>query len=304
MPRPSKDAMPVNAKAPKSIGSTQSLTAFVKGVCDIMRRSNCASALQYVSELTWILFLRILDAQESRQREVADVQGRAFAPALRAPLRWKDWAALIDEKSTARTPEGKPFGWKRHELSDRIGGLIAFINNELLPYLPSLNGFPDWRERAGNAGKPSPGFARWLASRGTTAAESDFSWAVDFDVRRAQAREDMAPHLAEVVQQRDEILRLKELHTQMRHSGVEAEALAACRELQSRVEKSKREAEARANAIDVAVYDLKTVNPRARNERDTRTPGEILDSIATHGAQVEQALTQLRRHVMMAGEVP
>ena len=51
-------------KQPKSIGSTQSLSAFVKSICDVMRRSNCASALQYVPELTWILFLRILDAQE------------------------------------------------------------------------------------------------------------------------------------------------------------------------------------------------------------------------------------------------
>jgi type I restriction enzyme M protein len=29
-----------------------------------MRRSNCEGALQYVPELTWILFLRILDEQE------------------------------------------------------------------------------------------------------------------------------------------------------------------------------------------------------------------------------------------------
>ncbi|MFB1487003.1 MULTISPECIES: hypothetical protein [unclassified Thiocapsa] len=47
---------------PRSIQSLGSLSAFVKGVCDVMRRSNCASALQYVPELTWILFLRILDA--------------------------------------------------------------------------------------------------------------------------------------------------------------------------------------------------------------------------------------------------
>ncbi len=38
-----------------------------------MRRSNCASALQYVPELTWILFLRILGAQESRDKEKAEV---------------------------------------------------------------------------------------------------------------------------------------------------------------------------------------------------------------------------------------
>ncbi|MCC6195270.1 MAG: hypothetical protein IT518_12440, partial [Burkholderiales bacterium] len=43
-------------KQPKAIASTQSLSAFVKSICDVMRRSNCASALQYVPELTWILF--------------------------------------------------------------------------------------------------------------------------------------------------------------------------------------------------------------------------------------------------------
>ena len=58
-------------KQPKSIGSTQSLSAFVKSICDVMRRSNCASALLYVPELTWILFLRILDAQEMRSKEEA-----------------------------------------------------------------------------------------------------------------------------------------------------------------------------------------------------------------------------------------
>ncbi|MBC9246033.1 hypothetical protein H4P12_04745 [Paracoccus sp. 11-3] len=60
-------ARPKKEKKPKSIASTQSLGAFVKGICDIMRRSNCASALQYVPELTWILFLRLLDAQERRR---------------------------------------------------------------------------------------------------------------------------------------------------------------------------------------------------------------------------------------------
>jgi type I restriction enzyme M protein len=129
----------------KTITSTQSLSSFVKGVCDIMRRSNCASALQYVPELTWILFLRIFDAQETREREAAAVQGRDFKPALREPFRWRDWAAPCDEKSDARTPEGKPFGWKRQELSGRVGDLFAFVNQELLPYLHQLDVLPDGR---------------------------------------------------------------------------------------------------------------------------------------------------------------
>jgi len=34
------------AKMPKAIASAQSLGSFVKSICDVMRRSNCASALQ------------------------------------------------------------------------------------------------------------------------------------------------------------------------------------------------------------------------------------------------------------------
>ena len=77
-----------------------------------MRRSNCASALQYVPELTWILFLRILDAQEARAREAAEAVGKPYREALKAPFRWQDWAAPYDEKSKAKTPEGRAVGAK------------------------------------------------------------------------------------------------------------------------------------------------------------------------------------------------
>lgn len=127
--------------SPKAIASTQSLSAFVKSICDVMRRSNCASALQYVPELTWILFLRILDAQESRDQEKAEVVGACFTPALRAPYRWQDWAAPYSDKADhPKTPEGQPFGWKRQELfAAGDGKLFDFINNQLLPHLHSLD---------------------------------------------------------------------------------------------------------------------------------------------------------------------
>jgi type I restriction enzyme M protein len=137
MARPKKQ----REKKPKAIASSQSLGAFVKGVCDVMRRSNCASALQYVPELTWILFLRILDAQETRDQENAGALGAAFTPALRAPYRWQDWAAPYSDKAGhLQTPEGKPFGWKRQELfASGDGKLFDFINKELLPHLHGLD---------------------------------------------------------------------------------------------------------------------------------------------------------------------
>jgi len=128
-------------KKPKAIATTQSLSSFVKTICDIMRRSNCASALQYVPELTWILFLRILDAQEQKARDQAEALGNDFSPALTEPYRWQDWAApYSDEGETVKTPEGKSIGWKRNELyAAGDGKLFEFINNELLPHLHSLD---------------------------------------------------------------------------------------------------------------------------------------------------------------------
>jgi type I restriction enzyme M protein len=128
-------------KQPKAIASAQSLSAFVKSICDIMRRSNCASALQYVPELTWILFLRILDAQEEKAQGEAEAVGAEFTPALKCPYRWQDWAAPHSDKDGhPRTGEDKPYGWKRQELfAAGDGRLFDFINKELLPYLHRLD---------------------------------------------------------------------------------------------------------------------------------------------------------------------
>jgi len=45
----------------------------------------------------WILFLRILDEQEKRDREAAEAVGETFAPPPVSPFRWRDWAAPFKE---------------------------------------------------------------------------------------------------------------------------------------------------------------------------------------------------------------
>ena len=612
------------AATPRSIASTQSLSSFVKSICDIMRRSNCGSALQYVPELTWILFLRILDAQEEHAREAAEAVGRSFSPALREPYRWQDWAA--------------PGAAKREALKTRVGDLFAFINKELLPYLhsldvtpdgrpnhsaspkqrvigrimtavervrvdsetnlcdildrvheisidhiddqhfftlsqvyedlllkmgeknsdggqfftpreviramvrtvdpqpgetvydpccgtggflaqayelmahklgdtaaatdlellktktffgrekenlvlpialanlvlhgidqpnlwhgntltnaptyealfegapatfdviltnppfggkegkeaqknysfetgstqvlflqhilnelgPALDGKPggrcgvvldegllfrtnesafvetkrklldecdlwcilslpggvfstagagvktnllfftkgrkteriwyydlshvkmgkkspmtlahfgwgpngeilddaalpatlvaDWREREGNSGMPFPSFARMLPKRGTPAAETDLCWTVDFSARRARAREDMAPYLAEVEARKAEVVALKDEVSALKKVGAGDTAIAQIRERLVAVEKAAREAQAKADAVDATVFDLKAVNPRVRVESDTRNPQQIVASITAHGRRIEAALARL-----------
>ncbi len=126
--------MPKSVKNGSSNGlifTTQaSLDSYVWGICNILRRSNCAGALQYVPELTWILFLRILDDNESQQAEAAEAVGATFTHTLTSPYRWQDWAA--------------PDGWKRIELQNgALGAFFGFVNGELLPYLKGLRDHPN-----------------------------------------------------------------------------------------------------------------------------------------------------------------
>ena len=128
----------------KKLATQQSVNSAVKGICDIMRRSNCAGALQYVPELTWILFLRILDEQESREVEEAEAVGQEFRPSLKAPYCWQDWAAPFDENGP-KTADGRhKQGWKRKELHDgTLGDFFNFVNSDLLPHLKGLRDKPN-----------------------------------------------------------------------------------------------------------------------------------------------------------------
>ena len=62
------------AASGKKLPTQQSVNAAVKQIRDIMRRSNCAGALQYVPELTWILFLPILDEREAMEANSYDLK--------------------------------------------------------------------------------------------------------------------------------------------------------------------------------------------------------------------------------------
>jgi len=121
VPRPAKAP---RAARPKPNGIA-ALNAAIWSICDVLRRSKCAGAMQYVPELTWILFLRVLDDKEQAQQDEAEAVGAAFAPSLKAPYRWRDWAA--------------PGGAKRKQLeAGALGAFFGFVNGELIPHLKSL----------------------------------------------------------------------------------------------------------------------------------------------------------------------
>lgn len=122
----------------RKLTTPQSLNAYIKSICDIMRRSGRAGALQYVPELTWMLFLRILDEREQKEAEQAKALGVGFTPSLDYPYRWRDWASPYKELQGSRVQ-----GLKRKELQEgTLGAFMSFVNGELIPYLRNLKNKP------------------------------------------------------------------------------------------------------------------------------------------------------------------
>ena len=122
----------------KKLATQQSVDAAVWSICDIMRRGNIASALQYVPELTWILFLRILDETEAREELEAKALGHSYTPSIRSPFRWRDWARPIHPKAEKSETN------KRRQLTEEGAEKFkAWVNAQLIPYLKKLRDKPD-----------------------------------------------------------------------------------------------------------------------------------------------------------------
>lgn len=89
--------------------------------CDILRRdNNCGGVMEYVEHLSWLLFLRFLDAQEEEWEAQAQLAGRSYRPVLEPPYRWRDWATK---------------DWPADDL-------LSFVHGKLIPYLQTLGGDP------------------------------------------------------------------------------------------------------------------------------------------------------------------
>ena len=150
-----------------------------------------------------------------------------------------------------------------------------------------------WTEDENSTGE-FPSYARLLSARGTPAAESRYSWTVDFAARRKQAREDMKPHIADAEAVKAEVVSLKEKVKALKATNSKDKKIEALETKIEEQEKAARDAQSKADAIDAAVFDLKAVNPNAIVKIDTRTPEEVIQSIADQGEIVSQALKTLR----------
>lgn len=97
-----------------------SLSTTIKSIQNIMRKdAGVDGDAQRISQVTWLLFLKIFDAKEEEIELLLDEDDEYRSP-IPEELRWRNWAA-DDEGITG-------------------DGLLEFINNELFPKLKELRG--------------------------------------------------------------------------------------------------------------------------------------------------------------------
>jgi type I restriction enzyme M protein len=125
-------------------------------------------------------------------------------------------------------------------------------------------------------------------------SESERSWTVDLAARKTRASEDARP-FKDIARSKLKAETIKARLSTLKKANPKDPAAIATTELQiTTLNRAAREATAKAEAIENAVYDLKAVNPNRKAVVDTRTPAELLDLIEAKGKEVTEALAALR----------
>ncbi len=78
----------------KTVTTAQKLGSVIKSARDIMRKDKGLNGeLDRLPQLTWIMFLKLLDDVEKLREDEAELAGNTYKPTIKAPYRWRDWAA-------------------------------------------------------------------------------------------------------------------------------------------------------------------------------------------------------------------
>ena len=78
----------------KTVTTAQKLGSTIKSARDIMRKDKGLNGeLDRLPQLTWIMFLKLLDDAEKLREDEAELAGDTYKPTIKAPYRWRDWAA-------------------------------------------------------------------------------------------------------------------------------------------------------------------------------------------------------------------
>jgi len=99
-----------------------------KNIDDILFKDGGAnSELDYIEQISWVMFLRYLDEAEVQKSDEAALRGETYHHIIDADYRWSNWAAPKTKK-----------GDIDHNSIITGQDLIDFVNNKLFPYLSTF----------------------------------------------------------------------------------------------------------------------------------------------------------------------
>lgn len=109
------------------------LSQSFKQIDNILRKDDgLATALDYIEQTSWILFLKYFAETEAIDAERAELAGNQHSYILEEKFRWSSWA--LPRNTSGEVDHDKKL------LGD---DLITFVNQELFPYLKSLRDVSD-----------------------------------------------------------------------------------------------------------------------------------------------------------------
>jgi len=81
-------------KSNKPVTTAQKLGSAIKSSRDIMRKDKGLNGeLDRLPQLTWIMFLKLLDDSEKLREVEAELERISYKQTIQPPYRWRDWAA-------------------------------------------------------------------------------------------------------------------------------------------------------------------------------------------------------------------
>lgn len=95
----------------------QTLANKIWSACDIMRRDKLY-LLQYIEQVSWMLFLKLFEQIEKESNIKSQVFGESYQPVIDEKYRWSSWSKFEAKEQ------------------------FEFVNNKLLPHLRNLRGTP------------------------------------------------------------------------------------------------------------------------------------------------------------------
>jgi len=101
--------------------------SLIEQIYEIMRRDGL-TLIDYVEQLSWILFLKLLDDKEKEKELQAIVSGHKYIPLIEEKYRFSNWPKAVEAKN--------------FEMAD-AEKLQKFVYNEVIPYLRNLGGSPE-----------------------------------------------------------------------------------------------------------------------------------------------------------------